>query len=430
MGLKDRVISKCIKDYQNVDDIEVRSRYGYLGATYALIINIFLMTFKIVVGFVFGMFALVADGLNNLTDCLSNFICMFGFKLSKKKGDKKHPYGHQKIEYIASILISFVIMGLAISTIYSSGKGIYDFFASKTDLFSTTYSQIELILTPIVLSLSIILKLTMINFSFYLAKKINSLSLRAMGKDSLNDVILTSTILIGFIISVFTKISFDNYLAILVSIFVFMGGLGIFFEASNELIGLAPSKEVVDNLVNLIKENKEVINVHDLEIRSYGEYSYYGTIHIEIDQNMNLVDAHSLMDKIECECKEKLHIDLVTHVDPIAVNDTQTELFKQRVKTILNSIDTNLNSHDFRIVKGDDHYNIIFDIVYDFDIKKMEKSERRIYKKLGFFEYSKMIKAKLVNSIEEKYKKENYQDNIPVQFIINIDDKDTYLLED
>lgn len=423
------LVKKCIKDYQNTQDPLVRAKYGYLGATYGLIINIFLVIFKVTVGLVFHSFALIADGLNNLSDCMSNFICIFGFNLSKKPADKKHPYGHQKIEYIASLMISFVILGLSILTVYQASTDIYDFFSAENfSWFIQPYSQTELILTPIVLSVSILLKLSMVRFSFFLGNKINSLSLKAIGKDSLNDVILTSSILLGFIITCFTHISFDSYLAILVSAFVFYSGIKVFLDASNQLIGLAPEKEYVEQLVKNIKSFKGVLGVHDLEIRSYNEASFFGSVHIEVDEAMSLVDAHSLMDDIEHYVKINNNINLVTHVDPISVNNKKADIFRKRITELLNEYDKNINFHDFRLVVTNEFIKVIFDCLVDISKENLSKKERHALNKMGYMEYLHKYKIEITNYLEEKYKQRQFEDYEIVEFVVNVEPKESYIL--
>lgn len=430
------LVRKTIKDYKNINDPIVRSKYGYLGAFYGLTINIFLMLFKIIVGFIFTSIALIADGLNNLSDCLNNFICIFGFRLSKKPADKEHPYGHQKIEYIASLLVSFVIMALALITCYQAGKGLYDFFsANPFTWFEDPYSKTELILTPIVLSLSILLKLSMFRFSYYLAKESKSLSLKAIGKDSLNDVILTSSILVGYIFTAIFHISFENYLAIIVSCFIFYSGIEIFKDSSNQLIGICPSKEIIKQLYDLVKSYDLVLGCHDLELRAYNEVSYYGSIHIEVNEDLSLVTCHDLMDEIEHVVKNKLNIDLVTHMDPISIDNEETNKYKERIDNIIVNYNPKVTYHDFRIVKGTDIVKIIFDSVIDLD--KKNKKEKKLEKKLGYVEYMNLQKSMLIDYLDKQYNNiynqvdennENSLKELKVEFVINLESKDSYIL--
>lgn len=418
-----------VKDYKDINNPDVRRRIGFLGAGYGLSTNIFLFVFKVIVGFIFSQMALIADALNNLSDLFSSAICIFGFKISSKPADKEHPYGHQKAEYISSLLISMLIVVLGVLTIYSSGKGIYDFFSNPNyNFFDTTFEKIELIITPIVLGLSILLKLSQMYLYYFLSKKINSLSLKATGDDSRNDVISTSLILVGFIVTAFTKISFDNYLAVFVAILVVYNGIKIAIDASNEILEKHPDEEVIQSLVNLIMDDKLVLGVHDLILHSNGANGYYGSIHVELDSRLSLIDAHDCLDNIEKRVKEKLNIDLVTHTDPIVIGDTETDETLVKIKNVVNSIDKEVTIHDFRMVKGHDFRKCIFELVAAVDMKHLSKQEKKLLNELGQSKFLDYKFEKLKEEIATKFNK-MYPSKFRYDFVIEIDNKVSDLLD-
>ncbi|MBQ8293688.1 MAG: cation transporter [Bacilli bacterium] len=366
-----------IKDYQNYQNPLVRAAYGKLSGIVGIISNLLLCALKIITGFLIGSFSYIADGINNLSDAGSSIVTLIGFKLASEPADADHPFGHQRVEYLTGLIVSFIIIAIGIILLKSSIESIFNPEAKAN--FS--------VMSAIILAISIIIKCLQSIFYRRVGKLINSTAVLATSIDSLNDCISTGAVLIASIISIFTDLSLDGYMGCLVSLFILYSGYKLVKEAMSPLIGEKPSKELVDQIVEKVLSYPKVLGIHDLVIHSYGPGKIFATIHVEVDSEESILVTHDEIDNIEQDFRENLGINLVIHMDPIDTKDEVTLELKEEAYRILQKIDPKLNFHDFRIVKGETHINVLFDVLVpiryqidDDDLKKMIDLEFKKYK--------------------------------------------------
>ena len=354
-----------IKDYLNVEDNKVREKHGILASFVGIFTNLLLTVFKILIGIITLSISIIADALNNMTDMASCIVNLFGFKLANKPADKEHPFGHERIEYIAGLIISFIIIALAVVLGYTSVLKIIN---------QETQTAIQ-IGTFIVLGGSILVKVWQSFFYRKIGKIINSVSLKASAQDSLNDVISTTVVLIVSIISFATngQVDLDAYAGIAVALFIVYSGIKLVIETANPLIGISPDNELVKNVVKDIETYDGVLGIHDLMCHSYGPTKIFITVHVEVDASVDVLKSHDLIDVIEYEVGQKHHLMLTIHMDPIDTKSEETNELKAKAIQFINEYDERLSLHDFRIVKGDTHTNVLFDVVLPFDVKYKEE---------------------------------------------------------
>ena len=380
-----------VKDYKNVKDQNVRKQYGVLGAVFGLITNFILFAAKLTIGILIANISIIADGLNNLSDFGNCFITIFGFKMSSKPADKDHPFGHQRMEYIISLIVSVIIISLG----FNIGK-------DAVNSIITPSEQMEQILIPaIILGLSIVIKVLQGVLYYSLGKRIDSIALKATGADSRNDVISTSGVLIGLFISFYTGFTrIDGIIALVVAIFVVISGIKILIDTADILLGEKPSQEIIDEFVKTIKSHDCVLGIHDIEMHCYGPNQIYASCHVEVDASKDVIITHDSIDNIEKECLQKLKIQTVIHMDPVVIDDPQRNHYKEVVAEALKEVNPDLHFHDFRIVSGPTHVNLVFDIVLPFELKS-KKDE--IQSKLEDLVHQKEPNTYLVISYDDEY---------------------------
>ena len=380
-----------VKDYKNVKDQNVRKQYGVLGAVFGLITNFILFAAKLTIGILIANISIIADGLNNLSDFGNCFITIFGFKMSSKPADKDHPFGHQRMEYIISLIVSVIIISLG----FNIGK-------DAVNSIITPSEQMEQILIPaIILGLSIVVKVLQGVLYYSLGKRIDSIALKATGADSRNDVISTTGVLIGLFISFYTGFTrIDGIIALVVAIFVVISGIKILIDTADILLGEKPSQEIIDEFVKTIKSHDCILGIHDIEMHCYGPNQIYASCHVEVDASKDVIVTHDSIDNIEKECLQKLKIQTVIHMDPVVINDPQRNHFKEVVAEALKEVNPDLHFHDFRIVSGPTHVNLVFDIVLPFELKS-KKDE--IQSKLEDLVHQKEPNTYLVISYDDEY---------------------------
>ena len=352
-----------IKNKDDVKNEKVRSSYGVLASAFGIFSNMLASALKIVVGFLSSTISILADGINNLADMLSSVVALIGFKLSRKKPDKEHPYGHERIEYIAGFIISAVIVILGVQLIIDSVKEI-GVDKAPSDKFWLNVG---------VLVAAILIKLYQAIFNFKVGKTINSTTIKATAIDSRNDIIATSIVLVGYIISYFTKVNLDSYLGTLVGLFITYSGFKLILESSSTLLGEAPDKDLVQRFKDILESNNIVLGIHDLEIHSYGPSKVYASCHVEVDSRGDILTLHDEIDRLENRCKTELGVQTTLHLDPLLVDDPLTNELKEFVLETLKELPFKWNIHDFRIVTGPTHTNTIFDIVIPFDVEETEE---------------------------------------------------------
>ncbi len=341
-----------IKDYQNTKKASVREKYGYLGSLTGIIINLILALAKYLIGTITHSIAITADAINNFSDSVSCVITLISFKMANMKPDKEHPFGHGRIEYVAALIVGFIVELMG-----------YELIKSSIEKIKNPEAVVFSIPAAIVLILSIGGKLWLALFNRYLGKQIDSAAMSAVFTDCIGDITATTVTLIALILSIFTDLPIDGYMGIVVSLFILYAGFGILKESIGIILGKPPSKELVDELVTFIMSHEEILGIHDLVIHSYGETRIFASVHTEIAADGDMLRVHDTIDTIEKNVMEKFGIELVIHMDPIVTNDETVEKHYQVVHKTVKEIDDALDIHDFRVVDGPTHTNLIFDVV-------------------------------------------------------------------
>ena len=345
-----------IKNYQDVENPEVRTSYGTASGLLGIIANSILFVIKLIASILSGSIAIVADAINNLTDFMTSIITMVGFKISGKSADKEHPFGHARFEYVTTLLIACVIFFIGIET----GRASIDKIATNSP---TTFS----IATCIILGVSILIKIFLAVVFNGLSKDVDSDAIRAMSTDNRNDAISTTAILICAIIGLFFEIPLDGYFGIAISLLVIYSAFNLIKETIGPLIGEKPEKELIDQLQAHIKSYDGILGIHELLVHSYGPTQFFATVHIEVDSSIDVMISHELADTIERDCIKKLNVNLVCHLDPINVTDPETVMLTNAICDTLCESYPFASIHDLRIVKGPTFTNVIFDLTLPFD---------------------------------------------------------------
>ena len=350
-----------VKDRENIRSPEVRRSYGTLASIVGIIVNIVLAAGKIAVGIMFGAISLAGDGINNLSDAGSQIISLISFKMAAKPADRDHPFGHARIEYVASMIVSFFIMLVGWNLFSESLSKILDPEQVTND------SNIWLMVG--VLAVSIVSKLWLVLFNRKIAKKIDSAVMKATAADSLSDAGASTAVLIAMLIFKFTGFDIDGYMGIAVAVVIFIAGIKILNDTKNSILGEAPSEDVVKGIEAIVAEFPEALGIHDMVVHSYGPNKFVANLHIEVDGSKDIFESHDMIDLIEKRLNSELGILSNIHMDPIVVDDAENDAMKSFVIECVKSVDERLNIHDFRFVKGKTHTNLLFDISAPFEIK-------------------------------------------------------------
>lgn len=351
------------KEHNDTPNTSVREAYGTLAGIFGIITNLVLFAIKLIIGILSGSISILADAINNLTDSGSSILTIIGFKLSSKPADKEHPYGHERMEYLTGLGISVLILIIGFELLTTSIRKLF-----SPELPNFSY------ITFIVLFISIFLKLFQGLFYRKVGKIIKSDALIAAYTDSFNDVISTTAVLISTIVSFFSGIILDGFIGIGVSLFILYSGIKLVVETANPLIGTVPDCETVNRISEKIKEYDIVLGIHDLVIHSYGANKCFASVHVEVDANSNISDVHDTIDLIERDFMTNLGIILVIHMDPIITNSPEVEAAKSVVSDIISNISKEITMHDFRVVFGDSHTNLIFDVCIPFSFDLSESA--------------------------------------------------------
>lgn len=353
------LVKLFIKNRDDVNDPNVRTKYGALSGCVGIFINVLLCCVKFAIGSFTNSIAITADAANNLSDAGSSAVTLIGFKLSGKPADKEHPFGHGRTEYITAFIVSLLIIFMG-----------FELFKTSVEKIITPEEVKYSLASAIILGLSILLKLWLALFNNKLGKKINSAAMTAAFKDSLSDILATSVTLACLILSKFTDKDIDGYPGVIVSVFVFVSGLGILKETISSLIGKPPSKELVDEIEKRLLSYDGVEGIHDLMIHDYGPGRLFGSVHVEVPANVDICISHDIIDNIEKEIKEQMGIVLVIHLDPIVVDEESVTALKNLVEEIVIGINPEYSIHDFRVVESPSHTNLIFDLVIPYGHKQ------------------------------------------------------------
>lgn len=347
-----------VKDYKNINNPKVKAGYGKVSSILGIFLNIFLFVIKFAIGTLFSSVSIRADAFNNLSDAGSSLISFVSFILSSRPADAEHPFGHERFEYICSLLVSFLILFFSFELVISSVEQIFHPTALRFDMLMIA-----------VLTISIIVKLFMYYYNTKYGKKINSSVMRATALDSISDVMATAAVLIAIMISHYTGINLDGYMGVVVALVIAKAGIEIVRDTLNELLGQAPDPEFINEVVSKVLSYEGVLGIHDLVVHSYGENKTFITIHAEVNAHDDILISHDLMDVIEKDFKQQDNIDLVIHMDPVDFDDPFTNELRMRTMEAIQSIDSSLSMHDFRVVRGNTHNNLIFDVVVPFHFR-------------------------------------------------------------
>ena len=346
------LIKHFIPNASDVKSPAVRQRYGVVSGVVGILCNALLCTAKIAAGLLTGAVSIVADGINNLSDGGSCVVSLLGFKMAGKPADDKHPFGHGRIEYVAGLIVSFIIVLMGVELAKTSLDKI---FHPEEISFSW--------ITPAVLGISILVKLWMCFFNRKMGDKIDSAVLKATTMDSLSDVAATSAVLAGFVIGYWARVNLDGYLGVLVALFILYTGVSTAKGTLDLLLGEAPDPEFVKQIQQEVLSYPEIIGVHDLIVHNYGPGHSVVSLHAEVPCDVDILKIHDTIDNAERDLKKKFDCEVVIHMDPIITDDKETNEIHQKLSSIVRLLDSRVTIHDFRMVKGPTHTNLIFDIV-------------------------------------------------------------------
>lgn len=350
-----------VKHYKDTENPSVRKSYGTLSGIVGICVNALLSVIKLTVGFLSGSIAITADALNNLSDAGSSVITIVSFKISARPADREHPFGHARIEYIASLIISFLILLVGFEMISDSIASLISFKIEDKKLS---------VFTTVVLSLSVIMKLWLALFYRKIGKRINSAAVLASSTDSLFDAISTFGVLACTVIIHFTGWVFlDAVFGIVISVFILIAGIRILNETKNSLLGEAPVNETVEKIKSIVDEYPEVLGIHDLMVHNYGPGHFIASFHAEVDGEGDIYALHDTIDNIERRINTELNILATIHLDPILIGNPIVDELREMLIGIIREISPDISMHDFRAVIGTTHTNLIFDIVLPFESK-------------------------------------------------------------
>ena len=349
-----------------IKDSSNREKVGIVMSIFSIVCNLILVVFKLVISFITNSLSIRADGLNNLSDTGSNLASLCGFKLASKHPDNEHPYGHGRVEYISGLIIGFLIIAIGFSSLIDSLKSIF----VKGDI-SFNYAAV------IVVIASIIVKLVMGFTNKKAGNLIESETLLAASSDSFNDVLLTFSTLVSLLVYKLFNVNIDPYVGSVVNIVVIISGVKITMEVISVLIGKSPDKELIKEIEEDVLKNKEALGIHDMIFHDYGPGSRFLTLHVEVDASKDIVYLHDNIDNIENYILGKYGILTTIHMDPVILNDPELNNYKQMIIDVVKEINPTYSIHDFRMVKGPTHTNLVFDLLLPID----EKSEHGLIRK-------------------------------------------------
>lgn len=362
------IISKFVKNAEEVQNPQVRSNVGKICGVIGIIANSFLFVIKFLIGVLVRSVSIQADAINNLTDAGSNIISILSFYFSNKPADKDHPFGHERTETIASLLVALMIAFLGIEMAKES----------ITKIFHPDQIYFKWV-TIIILGISILVKLWMYSYNKKMSKKYDSQMLEATALDSISDVWGTSAVLLSTCLSPWLHFNLDGYMGLIVSVLILYNAYGLLKEVINSLLGEAADPEIVDEIVKKVTSNPYVLGIHDVIVHNYGPNKKFATAHVEVDASSDIFEVHDHIDNIERITKEETGIELVLHMDPVMVNDPLTEECKKKLRDAIAAVDPTWTFHDFRIVSGPTHINMVFDLVVPFE---EERSSDQIVKEI------------------------------------------------
>ena len=361
-----------IKNQEDVENPKVRQAYGVLCGTVGIVLNILLFAGKWLAGFLSGSIAITADAFNNLSDAGSSVLTLIGFHLSGQKPDQKHPFGHGRMEYISGLFVSVAILIMAVELIQSSVHKL---------IHPEAIEGSPLILA--ILMVSVCVKVYMAYYNKKIGKKINSAAMAATAADSMSDTIATSAVLFSTVISMAAGVNLDGWCGLLVGVFILYSGVQALKDTVDPLLGQAPDKALVEQIQSLVTSYPVVQGIHDMMIHDYGPGGRIVSLHAEVDAKGDILKIHDEIDNIERKLRETLNCHATIHMDPVEVDNEEVRKLRLQTAKLIAGMELNLSIHDFRVVKGETHTNLIFDVVVPFecplkDSEVIEKIEEGI----------------------------------------------------
>ncbi len=357
--MTDFILKLFVKDYENKSNPTVRAKCGSAVAIIGIIVNLFLAAFKLFAGILSGSISITADAVNNISDAGSQVVSLITFKISAKPADRDHPFGYARIEYVTSMIVSFLILFVSISLFSESVQKILN--PTETD-----YS----ILVMVILGVSVLGKLWLFFFGRSAGKKLNSDVIKASATDSLSDAGATFAVLVSSIIARLSGFDIDGYMGIAVAVIIFIAGIKVLNETKNSILGSAPEPEVVEGIHNIVKEYPQILGIHDMVVHNYGPGNTICSFHAEVDGKVDVYATHDCIDNVERRLYNDLGIRATIHMDPIVTDDEKVTALRISVAAAVKRIDERLTIHDFRYVEGITHSNLIFDVTVPFEIKE------------------------------------------------------------
>lgn len=360
------LIRLFVPDSQKVNDPAVRGRYGVLAGGMGIFLNLCLFCGKFFAGFFTGSIAITADAFNNLSDAGSSVVTLAGFKMASMPADREHPFGHGRLEYLSGLAISAAILLVGVELGKSSVEKIIHPEAVQMG-----------ILPVVILILSILVKLWMAYFNRSLGKRISSSAMMATAADSLTDAAATSAVLIGMAVGHFSGRLIDGYIGLLVAAFILYSGFTTARDSLSPLLGQAPDKEFVASIREAARAHPEILGIHDLVVHDYGPGRRIISFHAEVPSNRDILETHDVIDHLEMELRERFQCDVTVHMDPIVIDNAIINALRSQVAQAVKEIDPGLTIHDFRMVDGPTHANLIFDVIapYRFRMSDTELTE-------------------------------------------------------
>lgn len=356
-----------IKNCEDTQNPAVRSSIGKLAGLTGIVCNCLLTVLKLVIGLLVGSMAIIADGVNNLSDAASSLTTLLGFRMAQRPADKQHPYGHARYEYLSGLAVAALILLIGAELVKSSIAKIIN--PEPIDISAATIA---------LLAASVAVKLWMSGFYKTLGKKINSTALYATSVDSRNDVISTCAVLLGCLVNYLFGLNIDGYVGLAVAIFILYSSVGIAKDTISPLLGQQADDELVDKITELVLSHEKVLGVHDLLVHDYGPGRCYASAHVELSSDEDPMACHDIIDDIECDVLEKMNVHFVIHYDPVVQNDAEQNEMRRTVGEIIRELNPAFSIHDFRIVRGSAQSKLVFDlgVPYSMIEKKKEIKER------------------------------------------------------
>ena len=352
-----------VKDYQNTENSRVRTAIGTLSGVTGIVCNVLLFLGKLIVGTLSGSVSITADAMNNLSDASGSIVTLLGFRVADKPADEEHPYGHARAEYLSGLAVAMLILLIGFELVKSSAEKIFHPAAVE---FSA--------LAAGVLIASIAVKLWMCLFNRKLGRLIDSTALQATSADSRNDCVTTSVVLLASVIEYFLDIRVDGFMGLAVAVFILYSGWNLAKETVSPLLGENADPELRQKIVDYVEQQPKVLGYHDLMVHDYGPGQRFASLHVEMDHREDPLECHELIDDMERECFRSHNVHLVIHYDPVVTDDPELTALKERVSDLLRDRDHRLSLHDFRMVQGKRHMNLVFDVALPTDLQGQEEA--------------------------------------------------------